>query len=258
MGAAVNGLAYHGGFIPFGATFLVFSDYMRPPIRLSALAELRSIFVFTHDSIGLGEDGPTPPAGRAASGAARDPGPARHPSRRRQRDARRLAGRDRDARSPDGAGADAPEGADARSRAATRRPRGCAAAPTSSTASRRRRRARRHPDRDRLGGVAHRRRRRDAARASGIRRAPGVDAVLAAVRGAERRDYRDEVLPPAVDGAGRGRGRALARLGPLRRRRDGAIVGVDRFGASAPGETVMREYGFTPEHVADTARAVVR
>ena len=59
MAAAVNGLAYHGGFIPFAATFLVFSDYMRPSIRLSALARLRSIFVFTHDSIGLGEDGPS-------------------------------------------------------------------------------------------------------------------------------------------------------------------------------------------------------
>jgi transketolase len=59
MGAAINGLAYHGGFIPFGATFLVFADYMRPPIRLSAIAELRSIWVYTHDSIGVGEDGPT-------------------------------------------------------------------------------------------------------------------------------------------------------------------------------------------------------
>ncbi len=59
MGAVVNGLVYHGGFIPFGATFLVFADYMRPPIRLSAIAQLRSIWVFTHDSIGVGEDGPT-------------------------------------------------------------------------------------------------------------------------------------------------------------------------------------------------------
>jgi transketolase len=59
MGAAVNGLVYHGGFIPFGATFLVFADYMRPPIRLSAIARLRSIWVYTHDSIGVGEDGPT-------------------------------------------------------------------------------------------------------------------------------------------------------------------------------------------------------
>ncbi|MDD2804861.1 MAG: transketolase [Elusimicrobiales bacterium] len=59
MGAIVNGLALHGGLIPFGATFLVFSDYMRPAIRLAALMNLPSIFVFTHDSIGVGEDGPT-------------------------------------------------------------------------------------------------------------------------------------------------------------------------------------------------------
>jgi transketolase len=59
MGAAVNGLACHGGFVPFGATFLVFSDYMRPPIRLAALARLGSVFVYTHDSIAVGEDGPS-------------------------------------------------------------------------------------------------------------------------------------------------------------------------------------------------------
>ena len=59
MGTIVNGLAYYGAFIPFGATFLVFSDYMRPAIRIAALTGLRSIFVFTHDSVFLGEDGPT-------------------------------------------------------------------------------------------------------------------------------------------------------------------------------------------------------
>jgi transketolase len=59
MGAIVNGMALHGGVIPYGATFLVFSDYMRPPIRLAALTGIHVIFVFTHDSIGLGEDGPT-------------------------------------------------------------------------------------------------------------------------------------------------------------------------------------------------------
>jgi len=59
MGAVLNGLAYHGGFVPYGGTFLIFSDYMRPAIRLAALAQLRTIYVFTHDSIGLGEDGPT-------------------------------------------------------------------------------------------------------------------------------------------------------------------------------------------------------
>lgn len=59
MGAIVNGFAYHGGFLPYGATFLVFTDYMRGAIRLSALSHLHSIWVMTHDSIGLGEDGPT-------------------------------------------------------------------------------------------------------------------------------------------------------------------------------------------------------
>ena len=59
MAAIVNGLALHGGLIPFGATFLTFSDYMRPALRLAAIMQAPSIFVFTHDSIGLGEDGPT-------------------------------------------------------------------------------------------------------------------------------------------------------------------------------------------------------
>jgi transketolase len=59
MGAVVNGMAVHGGLIPYGATFLAFSDYMREPIRLSALSQYPSIWVFTHDSIGVGEDGPT-------------------------------------------------------------------------------------------------------------------------------------------------------------------------------------------------------
>jgi transketolase len=59
MGAIANGMAVHGGVIPYTATFFVFSDYMRPPIRLAALMKLGVIFVFTHDSIGVGEDGPT-------------------------------------------------------------------------------------------------------------------------------------------------------------------------------------------------------
>ncbi len=59
MGAIVNGMAVHGGVIPYGSTFLTFSDYMRPAIRISAFSKIPSIWVFTHDSIGLGEDGPT-------------------------------------------------------------------------------------------------------------------------------------------------------------------------------------------------------
>jgi len=59
MGSVVNGMAMHGGLIPYGSTFFVFSDYMRPSLRIASLMESHSIFVFTHDSIGLGEDGPT-------------------------------------------------------------------------------------------------------------------------------------------------------------------------------------------------------
>jgi transketolase len=59
MGALMNGLAAHGGFLPFGATFLTFSDYLRPSIRLAAQMGLQVVYVFTHDSIAMGEDGPT-------------------------------------------------------------------------------------------------------------------------------------------------------------------------------------------------------
>jgi transketolase len=59
MGAIINGMAVHGGVIPYGGTFLIFSDYMRPAVRLSALSRYPSIWVYTHDSVGLGEDGPT-------------------------------------------------------------------------------------------------------------------------------------------------------------------------------------------------------
>ena len=59
MGAAVNGMTLHGGVIPYGGTFLIFSDYMKPAIRIAAISHIPSIFVFTHDSVGLGEDGPT-------------------------------------------------------------------------------------------------------------------------------------------------------------------------------------------------------
>ncbi|WP_201387073.1 transketolase [Ktedonobacter sp. SOSP1-52] len=59
MGAILNGMALYGGLIPFGATFLIFSEYMRPPIRLAAIMRQKAIYVYTHDSIGVGEDGPT-------------------------------------------------------------------------------------------------------------------------------------------------------------------------------------------------------
>jgi len=59
MGGILNGMALYGGIIPYGGTFLIFSDYLRPSIRLASLSHLKPIYIFTHDSIGLGEDGPT-------------------------------------------------------------------------------------------------------------------------------------------------------------------------------------------------------
>ena len=59
MGAIMNGIALHGGIVPVGGTFLVFSDYMSPAIRLAALTQAKVIYSFTHDSVGVGEDGPT-------------------------------------------------------------------------------------------------------------------------------------------------------------------------------------------------------
>ena len=193
MGAAVNGLMYHGGFIAYGSTFLVFSDYMRPAVRLSALAGLGSVWVYTHDSIGVGEDGPThqPIEHHIALRAIPDllfirPGDANETAW-----AWRVAIQNR--HRPDGARAHSPDvptldrsiyaSAEGLTRGAyVLNPGG---GPT-----------RTHPDRDRLRAPAHRRRRAVAHR-EGAQGPPGVDAVLGAVRGADGR-VRESVLPASV------------------------------------------------------------
>ena len=86
---------------PFGGTFLVFSDYMRPAVRLAALMKLPVTYVWTHDSIGLGEDGPTHQPVEHVAALRADPGPDRGPPRRRQRDRRRLEGPDGEAHRTD-------------------------------------------------------------------------------------------------------------------------------------------------------------
>ena len=91
MAAEMNGIALHGNTRIYGGTFLVFSDYMRNAVRLSALMHLPVTYVWTHDSIGLGEDGPTHQPVEHLAVAARDPGPERRPPGRRQRDRDRLA-----------------------------------------------------------------------------------------------------------------------------------------------------------------------
>jgi transketolase len=255
MGGAVNGLVYHGGFIPFGATFLVFSDYMRPAIRLAALAHLRSIFVFTHDSIGLGEDGPSHQAVEqlAALRAIPELLVIRPGDANETRVAWQVAIETHDRPTAlvltrqavptlDRARFADPEGLRRGAYVLEREGDGAGAPDVILIAS----------GSEVSVAVAA----AEKLRASGIR--PRVVS-MPCWRLFEQQStaYQDEVLPPAV--TARVAVEAGASLGWHQFvGRDGAIVAVDRFGASAPGETVMREYGFTPEHVADAARAVVR
>ena len=95
MGSVMNGMAAHGGVLPFGGTFFVFSDYMRPAVRLAALSGLHVIYSWTHDSVGVGEDGPTHQPIEQLAVAAGHARPAGDPPGRRQRDRQRLAPRRR-------------------------------------------------------------------------------------------------------------------------------------------------------------------
>jgi len=253
MGAILNGLAVHGGLIPFGATFLVFSDYLRPAIRLAALMEQRVIYVFTHDSIAVGEDGPThQPVEQVAALRAIPNLVVIRPC-------------------------DANETALAWRVAIETRNRPVALALTRQNV----------PTLDRT----------QVASAEGLRRgayvladAPtGKPDVILIASGSEvhlildarqklleqkvqarvvsmpswelfdiqPREYRDSVLLPSVRlrlaveaGITQGWHRYTGDLGD--------VIGLDRFGASAPGGTVMREFGFTPENVLQRALALLR
>ncbi len=245
MAAAINGIAYHGGMIPFGATFLAFADYMRPAIRLAALSELGAVFVFTHDSIGLGEDGPThQPIGQLASLRA-IPG--------------LLVIRP----------ADANEARVAWQVAVEQRHRPTALVLTRQAV----------PTLDRRRFAAAEELRHGAYvldRESGagepdiILLASGSEVALAIAAATTLRDqgrrvrvvsmpcwrlfeeqdagYRASVLPPEV-----GARLAIEAGSPLGWDRyvgpRGDVIAVDHFGASAPGATVMSEFGFDPENV---------
>ncbi|HEX4235749.1 MAG TPA: transketolase [Caldimonas sp.] len=252
MGAIVNGLAAHGGFTPYGSTFLIFSDYMRPPIRLAALMGLHVVHVFTHDSIALGEDGPThQPVEQLANLRAIPKLTLLRP-------------------------ADANETAVAWRIAIETRDRPVLLALTRQDVP--------TLDRSRF------------ASAEGVRRGAyvlsdadgGSPALILIASGSEvglivdaaetlRREgvavrlvsmpswdlfeaqpraYRDAVLPPSVParlavelGVEQGWSRYVGE--------HGGMIGVDRFGASAPAQVLLKEYGFTVEHVADEARRVL-
>ena len=251
MGAAVNGLAYHGGFVPFGATFLVFSDYMRPAIRLSAIAQLHAIWVFTHDSIAVGEDGPThePVEQLLALRAIPNLVVLRPADANETRCAWQVAVERRDG-------------------------------PTALVLTRQHvptldRRLYAPADGLRRGAYVLNPEEPDpelvligtgsevslVAAAQRVLRERGVRVRVVSMPSwelfaAERAEYRDSVLPPPVTArlaveAGRAIGWERW-VGPR-----GDILSVDRFGASAPGEVVMEEYGFTVEHVVKRALALL-
>ncbi len=131
MGAIVNGLAL-SKIRPFGAGFLIFSDYMKPPIRLGALMELPVIYVFTHDSIGVGQDGPTHQPVEQLVGTAQHSRPDHAPACRRQRSRRSLARRHRSQASAGVPGIDAASRCRRSTASASRRRPAWRAAPISS------------------------------------------------------------------------------------------------------------------------------
>ncbi len=214
MASAMNGIALHRGLIPYAGTFLIFSDYARPAIRLSALMKQRVVYVMTHDSIGLGEDGPTHEPVEQLAALARHPQPQGLPASGRHRDRRVLADGAGEPRRPEPSGAHpaepagAPQGIRRGQPVRARRLRGRL----------RRRRRRGVVVRLRLRGRDRARRLADD-RACRPPRPRRLRPLLRAVRGRERRlpgrDHRQRA------GQRRHRGGRALRLGPHHRpRRD--------------------------------------
>jgi transketolase len=259
MGAITNGIAYHGGFLPYGATFLTFSDYMRGAVRIAALSGLHVTYAWTHDSVGLGEDGPThqPVEHFAALRAIPNlwlvrPG-------------------------------DANEAAAAWALAVERGAQeGTAPGPVALAFSRQK-----LPTLPGTRGLAREGVRRggyvlrEAAggapeliligtgselalctAAADTLEADGIPTRVVSLPCWERFDaqdqaYRDDVLPPGV--RARVAVEAGVSMGWERWTGDeGAVLGLDRFGASAPAGTILREFGFTAGNVAEIGRRVVR
>jgi len=252
MGAILNGLATHGGTIPFGATFLTFSDYMRPPIRLAALMGIQVVYVFTHDSLALGEDGPTHQSVEQIASLRAIP--------------QLMVIRPGDAN----------ETAVAWRVAIETRDRPVALILTRQNVPTLNRSQFASADGLRLGAYIL----ADAPQGnpSVILIASGSEVgLIVAARHllqerniaarlvsmpswelfeAQSRDYRDSVLPPSI------RMRLAVEAGVTQGWHryvgdQGDVIGVDRFGASAPGPVVMREYGFNAENVCEHALALL-
>ena len=244
MAAIVSGMALHKGIRPFGATFLVFADYMRPSIRLAALMKLPVIYVFTHDSVAVGEDGPThQPVEHLASLRAIPGLTVIRP-------------------------ADANETAQAW-RAALRNADG----PTALILSRQGLPVMDRPVDGLLKGayvlsdsegtpeiilIATGSEVSICLAAQAVLKGKGVAARIVSMPSwelfeAQDSDYKESVLPAAVT-------RRLAVEAGLPmgwERYAEAIIGIDRFGTSAPGGRVLKEFGFTPENVVEKALALI-
>lgn len=251
MTALANGLALHGGFIPYVATFLVFSDYARNALRMAALLPVRLINVYTHDSIGLGEDGPTHQ-------------PIEHLASLRLIPNLSLW-----------RPCDAVETAVAWCDALERRHTPSVLALSRQNLPHQTRDAQQLADIRRGGYVLQR---EQGAAPQAILIATGSEVALAmqaaaelAARGTDVRvvsmpnaevfaqqpqAYQDAVLPPGVHArVAVEAGVSLYWRAWVGRR--GAVLGIDRFGASAPADVLMKEFGFTPDNLARLVRSVI-
>ncbi len=257
MGGIVNGLAYHGGFIPYAGTFLTFSDYMRGSVRLAALSRLHVIYAWTHDSVGLGEDGPThqPVEHYAALRAIPNLWFVRPGDSNEAAAAWALA-----IERTDGPTALALTrqklptlaGSVAGARDGVRRG-GYVLQPASNEA------AGGAPALVMIGTGSELQLCAAAAEALEAEGIPTRVVSLPCWEAFDAQDaaYRDRVLPPAV--RRRVTVEAGVSLGWERWAGDeGAIVALDHFGASAPAATIFEQLGFTAERVVDIGRQVVR
>ncbi|MFN2453165.1 MAG: transketolase [Pyrinomonadaceae bacterium] len=262
MGAALSGISLNGGLIPYGGTFMCFSDYMKPAIRLAALSEVQVIYIFTHDSIGLGEDGPTHQPIEQLAGLRAIPRlfTIRPADPHETREAWRIAILRRNLPT---------------ALALTRQKLTPIDRMRYASAEGARRGAYIIAEAENAYGKAD----ASAATPELILIATGSEVSLA-LEARERLQqagtptrvvsmpcwelfeeqpvaYRNEVLPPEV--TARLAVEAGARLGWDRYvGLSGDVVCLDRFGASAPGDNVMRELGFTPDNIAERARALLQ